>query len=473
MSGRIGKMKKKNTKRIPAKDAEKVKIQKEERLGQEPIGKLLWSMTVPSIIGVMAYNLYNIFDTLFISIGVGTDAVGGVSVSLPLFIFLSAVSSTLGSGGASVMSRALGQKDYEKAGKTVGNTFSLFYITAILVTVTGLLYLDEMLHIMGITESLLPYARAYSRIILAGAISSTGFSSLIRAEGSSRYAMYIWVIPMGANILLDIVFIFALHWGVTGAALATVLSQVISMGMSIYYFFFSGKRALRLLPRHFLPDKKVLKEIISIGIPSFVQMSGLSISVIMTNRFLGIYGGALSISAYGIVSKIYTFFLIPILGLTQGLQPVIGYNNGAKKMERVRAALKLSSLTAAGYGLMMLLLTVLSAEAMVHIFTKDAEVITLGSHALRIISAGLLFSGLQYVQATYYQATGKKGRALCIALCNYVICYFPSLYILTSFYGLEGVWYALPLSAAVTAAVSLTIQAHGKIPGSRGPQDIR
>lgn len=430
-------------------------------LGTAPVGKLLRSMTIPSIVGVMAYNLYNIFDTLFISLGAGINAIGGVSVSFPLFLFLSAVSSTLGSGGASVMSRALGEKNYEKANKTAANTFLVFYTMAILTTVIGLLFLDDLLLIMGITEELLPYAGAYTKIILIGAVTSTGFSSLIRAEGSSTYAMLIWVIPMVTNVVLDFIFILGLHWGVTGAAAATVLSQCISMGMSIYYFFLSGKSFLHLSLRHFIPDRKLISEILLIGIPSFIQMSGMSLSIIIINRFLKAYGGTLPISAYGIASKIYTFFLIPITGLTQGLQPVIGYNKGARRPDRVREALKLSSCISVGYGIAVCVITFLFSKEILRIFVSDTQVADLGTRILTIINSGLLFSGLQYVQAAYFQAVGRKWTSLLLALCNYVIGFLPLLLVLTQIYGLDGVWYALPSSAILTLALSCVLLMKG------------
>ena len=300
-------------------------------MGSAPIGKLIWSMSVPSIIGVMAYNVYNLFDTIFISHGAGMEALGGVAVSFPLFLFLSAISSTLGGGAASVMSRAFGENDQERAAKAAGNTMGLFYLSAILVTVLGLLFLEPMLYAMGVTNTLLPYAKRYTSIILLGAVTSTGFSSLIRAEGNSRYAMYIWVIPLSANIVLDMLFIFGLGLGETGAALGTVLAQSISMCMSIYYFFLSGKSILSLTLRHFIPDWRILREVILIGIPSFLQLSGYSVSILIVNVFFKKYSGDLGLSTYVIVIKINTLLLFPITGLAQGIQPIIGYNQGAGK----------------------------------------------------------------------------------------------------------------------------------------------
>lgn len=430
-------------------------VEEKRRMMEEtPMGRLLWKMSGPSVIGIMAYNLYNVFDTVFVSRGAGTDAVGGVAVSFPLFILLSAVSSTLGSGAASVISRALGEGDREKAAKAAANTFVLFYAAALLITVFGLLWLDELLHFMGVTDTLMPYARVYTRIILLGAVTSTGFSSLIRAEGSSRYAMYIWVIPMGANILLDCILIFGFRMGVVGAAVGTVAGQGISMAMSIYYFYISGKSVLHISLRHFIPETAIIGEVAGIGIPSFLQLSGQSAALIIVNQFLRKYGGDLAISSYGIANRIIVFFLFPIQGIAQGLQPVIGYNKGADKPDRVRKALYTASTMSAVYGIAAYLLTVLLSDIFMRLFTSDPAVIQTGSHILVIVNAALLFTGIQNMQTTYFQAAGKKIMSLILALCGQLLCFVPVVFVLSRLYGLEGVWYAFPVSAAAALIIS-------------------
>ncbi|HOO27880.1 MAG TPA: MATE family efflux transporter [Lachnospiraceae bacterium] len=418
---------------------------------------MLWKMSVPSILGVLAYNLYNIVDTIFISKGAGIDAIGGVAVSFPLFLLLSAVSSTLGNGAASVISRALGNKDPEKAEKAAANTFALFYLIAILITVTGLLFLKPLLYSMGVTEELMPYAQRYTRIILFGAVTSTGFSSLIRAEGNSRYAMYIWVIPLSVNILLDPIFIFGFRMGVTGAAAATVAAQIISAGMSIYYFYLSKKSSLRLKPEHFIPDKELLREIILIGIPSFLQMTGYSFSIILVNQILKKYGGNLYISTYGIVSKINTFLLIPVMGLVQGLQPVIGYNKGADRPDRIKEALKKASAAAGGYGLAAYGVIMLFSSQLLQIFTSDSVVIGRGAVILQIVNIGIVCTALQYIQSVYFQAIGKKLLSLLVVLSNQVICFIPALLFLSGRYGLTGVWYAFPVSSVLALLISTVV----------------
>ena len=429
-------------------------------MGNAPIGKLIWSMSIPSIIGVMAYNVYNLFDTIFISHGAGMDALGGVAVSFPLFLFLSAISSTLGGGAASVMSRAFGENDQERAAKAAGNTMGLFYLTAILVTVLGLLFLEPMLYAMGVTDTLLPYAKRYTGIILLGAVTSTGFSSLIRAEGNSRYAMYIWVIPLSANIVLDILFIFGLGLGETGAALGTVLAQSISMYMSIYYFFLSGKSILSLTLRHFIPDWRILREVILIGIPSFLQLSGYSVSILIVNVFLKKYSGDLGLSTYGIVSKINTLLLFPITGLAQGIQPIIGYNQGAGKNRRVKETLGKAYRIAAGYSVVTYGIILCFAPIMLRMFTPENEVIDTGSTILKIINTGLMFSSLQYIQSTYFQAIGKKLTSALLALCNQVICFVPAIFVMSSLYKENGIWFSFPVSAMLALIVSSVFTVH-------------
>ena len=257
----------------------------DDELAVTSISRLIMSMSLPSIIGVLAYNLYNILDTLLLSQGAGMDAVGGVAVSFPLFMLLSAVASTLGTGAASVISRALGRGDDEQAARAAANTFLVFYATALAMTVVGLLFLDPILLMMGVTDSLLPVARSYTRIILIGAVTSTGFSNLIRAEGASRYAMAIWVIPLSVNTAFDILFIFGLEWGATGAALGTVIGQCVSMAMSVNFFLLSGRSRLRLAARHFRPDIRLIATILSTGLPSLAQWCGIQPGVCSNNWY--------------------------------------------------------------------------------------------------------------------------------------------------------------------------------------------
>jgi putative MATE family efflux protein len=423
-------------------------------LGEMPVGKLIWKMSMPSMIGILSYNLYNIVDTIYISRGISAYAAGGLAITFPLFILLSAVSNTVGAGAASVVSRALGRKDMETAGRAAANSFGFFWAVALLITVFGLIFLEELLYAMGVTEGLMPYAKGYTRIILLGAATSTGFSSLMRAEGNSKYAMYQWVIPVTVNILLDPVFIFVFHMGVEGAAISTVASQCISVFMSLYFFFLSGKSHLNIKLRHFLPDFKVLGEVISIGFPSFAQLAGNSLTIIIINNVLRHYGGDLTISTYGIVSKITAFLLIPLQGIIQGIQPIIGYNYGAGEKQRVREALGKSSVAAACYGILVSgALFVISGELM-YLFNSDTQIIRTGGNILRITCLGTAFTGVYMIQTAFFQSIGKPGISLILSLCRYILFFIPVMMLLASFCGLDGVWLSFPISAIIALGAS-------------------
>lgn len=243
---------------------------KTKKLGTEPIGKLLLSMSSHTILSLLVYSILSITDVFFISRGVGPLAAAGVSVASPLLIALGAISTTVGAGGASLVSRALGAKDVEKASRTVANAFLIFWSAALLVTIFGLIFLDRLIIMMGATENILPYAISYGRIILMGAISSTGYSAIVRADGSIRYSTAMWLIPVGTNILLDPILIYGFHWGVSGAAVATVTAQIISAGMGIYFFFFKKKKSYVIKASYFIPKKPIIIEIITVGLPSFL-----------------------------------------------------------------------------------------------------------------------------------------------------------------------------------------------------------
>ena len=436
-----------------------------KQLGSLPVRRLIWKMGLPSVAGVMAYNLYSLFDTLFVARGVGMDAVGAVAVSFPLFLALSALSSTLGAGAAALLSRALGEGDRERAARVAANAFVLFYAAALAVTVLGLLFLDPLLYAVGVTETLLPDARAYTRIILLGAVTSTGFSSLIRAQGDSRYAMAIWMIPMAVNVVLDLFFLFVLRLGVAGAAAGTVGGQAVSMGMSIWFFYCSDRCVLRLCPRHFRPDVHLMGEILLSGLPSFAQTAGYSVAVALVNRLLRRSGGDLALGTYGLVSQINTFLLLPLTGLGQGIGPIIGYNAGAGQTARVRETVRTAGCLAAAYGLLACVVLWRYSGTILRLFTGDGAVLALGSAALPVANAGLAFAGVQQVHTTCFQSVGRKGLALLLALSGQVLFLLPAALLLQAAWGLDGIWWAFPVSQL--AACGLSAACYGRWSGRR------
>jgi len=257
-----------------------------ERLGTEKIGKLLLEMSSQTTFSLLVYAIYSITDTYFLSVGINSLAAAGASIISPVLLGLGAVATTVGVGGASVVSRALGEQDVERASRTVANTFLIFWAAAIAITLLGALLIEPLVYLLGATDTIAPYAITYGRIIFLGAITSTGFSNIIRADGNARYSTAIWVIPVSANIVLCWLFIMVLKLGAAGAALATVSGQAISAGMSVYFFFFRKNRSYRIKAAYFKPDWSLIGEVLMIGFPSLIKNFSVSLVVIVTNNLL-------------------------------------------------------------------------------------------------------------------------------------------------------------------------------------------
>ncbi|MFW2504170.1 MATE family efflux transporter [Clostridium diolis] len=424
-------------------------------LKEMSIEKLLISMSLQTTLSIIMYSLYNIINMIYVSRFIGTYAVGGLVVSSPIFIVLGAVSTTLGSGAASVISRSLGETDYEKANKSAANTFLIFGITALIISIIGLSLLDPLVYLLGATDKLASYSKDYLRVILFGAITSTAFSSIIRAEGNAKFSTYLWVIPVIINMILDPIFIIVLKMGVTGVAIATVISQICSVLMSMYYFFVSGKSMLKISVRHFKPSIMIIREIIAIGIPSFIQQASSSILIIIMNNILKVYGGDLTISAYGITSRLSTFLIIPQTGLVQGVQPIIGYNFGAGEFHRVRKAVKLSSIAVASYGVIVFIISQLIPKTLLSIFSSDKSVVELGAIILRYITITFPFTGMQNVAAAFFQSTGKFITSLVLSLCSNNLCYIPILLIMSKLFGIKGIWLSFPIASVLSFIILL------------------
>ncbi len=429
----------------------------ETMLKEAPIGKLLFKMSTPAIFSIIMYSLYNIIDTIYIGKWVGTQAMGGLTVAFPFQMILGAVATTAGAGAASLISRCLGKEDYQKANRTAGNTFITFWAVALLLTTLGLIFINPLLNILGTTENILAYAKDYLTIILLGIVFSTGFSSIIRAEGNIKFSMYLWIIPIFVNIILDPIFIFGFKMGVRGAALATVLSQLTSFCMSMYYFFLSGKSSLKITFNQLKPDFKLISEIFVLGFPAFIQQVSASLSMIIVNNFLRGYGGDIAISTFGIVNRITMFLIIPINGLVQAFQPIVGYNYGSEDYARVKSTIKLSAIVTSCYGLFVLLIVQLFPDFLVSIFSNDVELITLGSKIIRIMNLTLPIMGIQYLGTIYFQAIGKPTMSLLLLLVNQFIFFIPILILMSTLYGLNGIWFSFPIGSLLTFMITLVL----------------
>ena len=428
---------------------------KVERLGTEKIGKLLLEMSSQTTFALLVYAIYSITDTYFLSVGINSLAAAGASIVSPVLIALGGVSTTVGAGGASVVSRALGEDNPEKASRTVANTFLIFWTVAILITLFGTLFIKPIVHLLGATESIAPYAIQYGRIIFLGAITSTGYSTIVRADGNVRYSTIMWIIPVTTNILLSWLFIMVLQLGVSGAALATVCGQTVSAGMSIYFFFFRKNRSYRIKAAYFKPDWSIIGEVVLIGFPSFVKNFSASLFVIVTNNLLKVIGGDSALGVFAIVSRLYSGLNTPQTGIVQGMQPLVGYNFGQKKFERVRKTIRYSLGTSAVYGLLVFGLCFLAPTLLIGLLSRETAIINEGQTALRLMAFACPVVGVSVLVAAYFQSVGRAKEALMITLGGILLVKLPILLLASRLFSLNGIWVSEALSELVLCCISL------------------
>lgn len=426
------------------------KKDKTEELRTKKIPRLVLSYTATTLIALIFNTMYNLTDALFVSWGVGDHAMGGVSVVFPFVILQGAISTAVGGGAASIVSRKLGEGKPEEAGEITLNAMFAFYITAVLTTVVGFALMNPVLRLMGITDDLYSYAKEYFIIILAGNVFSTGFSSIIRAEGKMTYGLLIWVIPITVNIVLDAVFILVLGWGVKGSALATVICQITSFSMSVVFFAkFSTQcfKGARIKWKH-------ITEIIGIGLPSLVQMGSLSVFTILFNKALSLVSGTLGVTVFGYMSKLITYSLVPFTAITQALTPIVGYNYGAHSHDRVKQTVRFCALLSFIYAVIALIVFETIPEYLIMIFTNNTEIINVGTNGIRIISVALLFTPLPMLIGAALQAEGKKLWSLLLYASNLVFAILP-IFLMGKYIGIDGIWWAYVIAGACATILAL------------------
>ncbi|KHE71610.1 MATE family efflux transporter [Halobacillus sp. BBL2006] len=431
--------------------------QQSQRLGTQPIPKLLANLSIPAMIGMFVMALYNVIDTLFIARGVGILGVSGVSIGFPVMMIMMAISAAVGIGGASVISRRLGENKSEEANQVFGNILFTIIIISAAGVIGAFAFLEPMLKLFGATENILPYAKDYLFPIMLGSVFfSFAFTtnSIIRSEGNSRFAMITMIIPAVLNIILDPIFIFGLDMGVQGASVATVISQA-SVSIVVLYYFLKGKSSLQLYAVYLRPKFKVLKEVISIGMPAFIRQVSGSGMMIAINLMLIKFGGEFEVGVFGIVQKLSMFTIMPMIGVLQGMQPIIGYNYGAKQYDRLKETIllgmKVVTIISAGIFVLMMAFP----EGLMHIFTGDETTIETGAHAMRIMFALAILIGAQVVSGGLYQALGMAKPALILSMARQVLFLIPLVLILPYFFGVTGVWLAFPISDLLSFILSI------------------
>ena len=426
----------------------KNKQKAQKALRKEPINKLIWKQSIPAIIGLVFMSLYNVIDTIFIGQTVGSMGIAGLAISFPLIGIYGSIAIMLSTGSASIISRALGAKNKKKAKGILGNFFTLSFLSGVILTTLGLLFLEPILRGVGASDILLPYAIDYAKIVIAGILVfmfSTASSDIIRAQGNARYAMMIMIIPMIINIILDYLFIIVWNWGLSGAALATVIGQTVGAILAIIYFV-SPLNAVRIRLKEFIPKLVFIKEIIVIGASSFTRTVVKTGTMIIFNHSLIFYGGEIAIAALGILAKVMGFMIMPMVGFVHGLQPVLGYNYGAKKFARAKESIINAIIKVTVYSTILLVPLVFFPEPFIRIFTNEIELIDLSKNIMRITFILLPIMGFQHIASGIYQTMGKAKMAIFLSLLRQAILLIPLVLILPLFFGLYGVFIAYPVA---------------------------
>ncbi|MFD2079075.1 putative efflux protein, MATE family [Actinopolymorpha cephalotaxi] len=425
-------------------------------LGTAPVGRLLWHTCSQTTLSVGVYGIYALTNAWFVARGVGPLAMAAVNLATPVLLILGAVSTTVGVGGASLVSRSLGANDPRSAARAAGNAFVVFWATAVLVTVVGLLALDPLLTLLGAVGSTREPAAEYAIVLLAGAIFSTGFSSLVRAEGRMRFSTMLWLVPVLVQITLDPLLIFGFHLGVRGAAIGTVGGQAVSAAMSLWFFFGQRHRPYRIGLADLRPHPPTIRALLGVGAPSFLAGFGATLLAVLVNTTLSRVGGATALAAFAVCARIQTFAMMPQLGISQGLQPVVGYNAGSGLYDRVLRARTLSLRATVGYGVLVLVAVVGFAGPLVAAFVDDPEVASTTRNALRIIALGFAVAGVAPLVSAYFQSLGRARPSYLISVGTILVIKVP-LVVAFSHTGSSGVWVSLAMGEVVSALAALVV----------------
>ena len=426
-------------------------------LGEEKIGRLLLSLSLPATIGMLVQAMYNFVDTIFVGRGVGSMGIAGISISLPVQIFVMAFAQMFGIGGASVISRSLGERDHKKARRAAGNVMVFSVAFGLVMTLLGQFFLDQLLIVLGASEAIIPYAREYLSIILLGsAFFSFGMAMnhVVRAEGKPKIAMAAMLISAVLNIILDPIFIFSLNLGIWGAALATVLSQA-ATSIYVLFYFLSGKSLLRVSLRSLIPEWRIMRETVSVGLSAFSRQVAGSLLAVVLNNSLVFYGGDIAVAVYGVINRLLMVFIMPMFGVNQGFLPIVGYNYGARKMRRARESVKLASAVTTVIALFSSIVMFLFARQLISIFTDETELIESTIYALRIVILATPTIGVQVIASGMFQALGKALPALFLSLLRQIIILIPLILVIPRFLGINGIWISFPLADLIAFAISL------------------
>lgn len=442
-------------------------MSKTTELGTAPIHQLLWKYALPAIIAMTATSLYNIVDTIYIGHGCGALALGALTVAKPFMDICAAFGSLVGVGASSLLAIYLGEKDYDKANRVLGNVIVLNIILSAVVMTVGLIWLDPILIAFGASEDTLGYAHDYMQIILFGNVLTHvyfGLNAMLRSAGHPRFSMTATIVAVVINIILDPIFIFGMDMGVRGAALATVISQAIAVTWQVTKFF-DKNELVRFHRGIWKLNKHITFRALAIGMSPFLYNIAHCFVVIIINNQLLTFGGDMAIASYGVINRLTFVFAMIVMGLNQGMQPIAGYNYGARHFDRVLRSFYITCGYATGVMGIAFILGEFFPELMTKMFTHDATLIEQTIRPMRIICSSMLIIGFQMVTGNLFTSIGKAGKAIFLSLTRQVIYLIPlALFLPLAFAKpLDGVWWSIPVSdtlSAMTAVVVLLASRH-------------
>lgn len=434
-------------------------MDRQKRLGEENISSLLMKFSIPAIVGMLVNALYNIVDRVFIGHipVIGKLAITGVGITMPIMTIIMAFAMLVGIGAAAVISIKLGQGKNKEAEEILGNAFILLIIFSIVITISGLIFIDEILIAFGASEDTMVYAKEFIMVIFIGSVFNMigfGLNNSIRSEGNPKVAMITMLIGAIVNTILEPIFIFVFGLGVMGAAIATVIAQAIST-IWILTYFTKGNSLLKLRLSSMKLKSSHIKSIFAVGMSPFAMQLAASVIQVISNNSLKTYGGDVAIGAMTVITSVSMMFLMPVFGFNQGSQPLIGYNYGAKKYKRVKETVKYGVLAATVVVVIGFIVIQVFPEAIIKMFNSDEELINVGTKGMRIFLFMIPVIGFQIISTNFFQSIGKAKISMFLSLLRQVIILIPMLLILPKFLGLTGVWIAGPISDAVASLITV------------------
>jgi putative MATE family efflux protein len=420
---------------------------------------LLLKLSIPAFLGMLVMMLYNIIDTIFVSYYVGPLGIAGLSIVFPLQMLSMGIGQMTGMGGASQISRLIGARNIPRAEHVLGNAISVTLVISIVISIVGLVKIDFWLRLMGASENILPYAKDYMSIIIIGFVFQTlcmSMSALLNAEGNVRISMVGMIISAVMNTILCAILVIALKMGVKGSALATVLAQIITL---VYYMRYrlSGKSFLKIHVKNLLINWSIFKDILAIGVGSLARTLAGSLSAIVINRALILYGGDFAVSTFGIINRILMFAIMPGVVIGQGLQPILGFNYGAKRYDRAIKSIMIAMAIATICSIIVFLVVYFTPHAIIRIFTSDTEIINMGQYGVKHIFLAAYLIGFLMVGSTIFQAIGKATQSFITAIARPALFQIPLVFILPHFWQLDGIWLAFPMTDFLTFMLTLTL----------------